>query len=148
MQIENIRHIGIVVQDLQTSLAFYQDLLGFRIQRRMKEKGAFIDKILGFGDVEVTTLKMKIPGNQVMIELLHYHHPRQSGENIPRKVNAVGIGHIALTVANIFDVYQQLSAVGVEFISPPQLAPDQSVRVAFCQAPEGTYIELVEQING
>lgn len=35
----------------------------------------------------------------------------------------------------------------IEFISPPQVSPDSYAKVAFCQAPEGTYIELVELLK-
>ena len=40
-----------------------------------------------------------------------------------------------------------MSNKGVDFISPPIQSPDGLVKVAFCQAPEGTYVELVEQLN-
>ena len=33
---------------------------------------------------------------------------------------------------------------GVEFISTPKVSEDGGVKVAFCKAPEGTHIELVE----
>ena len=46
MEIRNIRHTGIVVNNLKKSLYFYHDLLGFKVKKRMLEKGKATDKIL------------------------------------------------------------------------------------------------------
>lgn len=45
--ITQFRHTGIVVWDLEKSLAFYRALLGFREWKRAREKGSFIDIIVG-----------------------------------------------------------------------------------------------------
>ena len=44
--IKDIRHTGIVVIDLDESLRFYRDLLGFQIAKQMEESGNYIDNIL------------------------------------------------------------------------------------------------------
>ena len=139
----NVRHTGIVVSNLDESLAFYRDDLGFEIVKRMDESGIFIDTILGYDDINVTTIKMAIPGaDNQMIELLCYKsHPEKKTS---RKINDIGISHIAFTVKNLTDIYNALLQRGVKFISGPQLSDDGGVKVAFCMAPEGTYIELVE----
>ena len=48
-----VRHIGIVVKNIENSLKFYRDLLGLQIQRAMNESGEYIDNMLGFKDVKV-----------------------------------------------------------------------------------------------
>ena len=73
--IKDIRHTGIVVADLEASLKFYQDILGFSIVKKMDETGDFIDNILLLENVKVTTVKMASSSGQ-MIELLKYQsHP-------------------------------------------------------------------------
>lgn len=139
--IENIRHTGIVVKDLEKSLHFYRDLLGFQITKQMKESGKYLETILGLEGVKVTTVKMAAPDKQ-MIELLKYHsHP---GKEEVRKLYEIGISHIAFTVIDLDSEYERFRNKGVEFSSPPQLSPDGYAKVAFCKAPEGTFIELVE----
>ena len=39
----NIRHTGIVVSDMEKSLKFYRDLLGFKIRKDMVESGDYIN---------------------------------------------------------------------------------------------------------
>lgn len=139
--IKNIRHTGIVVNDLDASLHFYRDLLGFQIAKQMEESGDYIDKISSLRNAKVTTVKMAMPDGQ-MIELLLYHsHPR---EQTPRDICDIGITHIALTVDDLISEYDRLKGEGITFNAQPQLSPDGYAKVTFCRAPEGTLIELVE----
>ena len=140
----NIRHTGIVVEDLDRALAFYGELLGFQVSKQMEESGAFIDTILGLESVTVTTVKMAAPDGQ-LIELLKFHTHSQKGN--PRGICDIGITHIALTVDNIDHEYERLINKGILFISPPHHSPDGYAKVAFCRAPEGTFIELVEELG-
>jgi catechol 2,3-dioxygenase-like lactoylglutathione lyase family enzyme len=139
--IKNIRHTGIVVVDLEKSVYFYRDLLGFQIVKQMEEIGEFIDNISALRNIKVTTVKMISPSGQ-MIELLKYHS--HSAELRRREINEVGISHIAFTVDDLDIAYGILKGKGVQFNSSPQLSPDGYAKVTFCRDPEGTLIELVE----
>ena len=55
--IKNIRHLGIVVRDMEKSLEFYR-YLGYEVIADMKEDSRFIDKILGLNDSDLRTVKM------------------------------------------------------------------------------------------
>ena len=139
--IKDIRHTGIVVIDLEESLRFYRDLLGFQIAKQMEESGDYIDNISSLRNVRVTTVKMTSPSGQ-MIELLKYHS--HSAEQKRREICEIGISHIAFTVDDLNFAYEKLKDKGIQFNSPPQLSPDGYVKVVFCRAPEGTLVELVE----
>ena len=139
--IKDIRHTGIVVVDLEASLSFYRDLLGFEIVKQMDESGEYIDNILSLENTRITTVKMSCPTGQ-MIELVKYHsHPAKKRIC---EIFKIGISHIAFTVDNLHEEYNKLKSRGVKFNSPPQLSSDGFAKVAFCRAPEGTWIELVE----
>jgi catechol 2,3-dioxygenase-like lactoylglutathione lyase family enzyme len=138
----HIRHIGIVVSDLERSLRFYRDLLGMNIVRRMEESGEFIDKLLGLVNADVTTVKLSLDLNPTLIELLHFNSHRI--EQSEKKIFTTGLSHIAFTVPDVDLLYQRLSGAGIIFNAPPQLSPDRRARVAYCKDPDGTYIELVQ----
>ena len=139
--IKSIRHTGIVVVDLDASLHFYRDLLGFEITKKMEESGGFIDTILSLSNVALTTVKMAAPDGS-LIELLKYHsHPRKM--NV-REICDIGITHMALEVKDLDKVYKRLKGEGIVFTADPQVSPDGYAKVTFCSAPEGTSIELVE----
>jgi catechol 2,3-dioxygenase-like lactoylglutathione lyase family enzyme len=142
--IKDIRHTGIVVIDLEASLRFYRDLLGFKIAKQMEESGDYIDNILSLRNVMVTTVKMVSPSGQ-MIELLKYHsHPAEQRKH---EVCEIGVSHIAFTVGDLDTEHKRLQNDGIQFNSLPQLSPDGYAKVAFCRAPEGTLIELVEVLS-
>jgi catechol 2,3-dioxygenase-like lactoylglutathione lyase family enzyme len=141
--IENIRHTGIVVNDLEKSLIFYRDLLGFKIIKQMNEGGQYLDMVLGLEKTKVTTIKMSAPNGE-MIELLFYFFP--GGEKKAYEICDVGISHIAFSVRDLDATYEKLIQTGIEFISTPQVSPDGFAKVAFCKAPEGTFVELVQEL--
>ena len=139
--IKDIRHTGIVVADIEASLYFYRNLLGFQVAKQMEEAGDYIDNISSLRNVKVTTVKLTSPSGQ-MIELLKYHsHP---AEQKMREICEIGISHIAFTVDDLDFEYERLKDKGIQFNSPPQLSTDGYAKVTFCRAPEGTLIELVE----
>ena len=81
-----------------------------------------------------------------MIELLYYHtHPEKP--DMSRKITQIGCSHIALTVPNLDNLYQELSEKGVLFNSAPQHSPDGYAKVTFCKDPDGSLVELVEVLK-
>jgi catechol 2,3-dioxygenase-like lactoylglutathione lyase family enzyme len=140
--IRGLRHTGIVVPDLEQALAFYEGLLGFSVARRMEEGGAWLSTVLGIADIRATTIKMNVPGGG-MVELLYFpDHPQG-----PRDLSLVSGGptHIALTVADLDNLHQVMQQEGIHFVAAPNVSPDGKVKMAFCQAPDGTFVELVEE---
>ena len=58
--IKAIRHVGIVVSNLEKALSFWRDKLGFSVVSQMEETGAHIDAMMGLSGVRVTTVKLVI----------------------------------------------------------------------------------------
>ena len=139
-----VRHIGIVVTNIEKSLKFYRDLLGLKIERSMNESGEYIDNMLGFENVHVKTVKMSASTGNTLVELLEFIQP--VGSNMIRKVNDLGTSHPAFTVSDIDETYLRLKQSGVKFNAPPQLSPDGFAKVTFCKGPENFFIELVEEL--
>ena len=139
-----MRHTGIVVEDVETSIEFYRKYFGFEIQRDMVESGEYIDNFCSMKDVEVRTVKMASE-SESMIELLNFiSHPEEKRH---RQINHVGCAHIALTVKNLDELYDIMKNDEVSFNCSPQISPDGKAKVTFCKDPDGTFIELVEELN-
>ena len=143
----SIRHVGIVVSDIEKSLFFYKNLLGFSIVKTAQETGPFIDRILALDGVEVTTIKMSALDGTTQLELLKFKSPVPDSCTRQR-VHSLGPTHIAFTVHDIDNLYRYLSINNVPFLSEPVTSPDGGARVAFCTDPDGTLIELVELQKG
>jgi catechol 2,3-dioxygenase-like lactoylglutathione lyase family enzyme len=140
-----IRHVGLVVADLEMSLKFWCDTMGFVVSRQMEESGPYIDGMLGLKDVRVTTVKLAAPDGN-LLELLHFHsHPdKQHWEGKPY---STGFTHIALTVQDLDETLRRLKRVGATVPAEPQLSPDGQVKVIYASGPEGVLLELVEVIK-
>ena len=142
---KNIRHFGIVVTDMEKSLEFYRDMLGFKIKIDALEEGKFIDAILGLKDVKVRTIKMFADDGN-LIELLWYQsHKSKQIEN--KEIFDIGASHPAFTVENLDEEYKRLKEKGIKFISLPQISPNGKAKVAFCYDPDGVPVELVEELT-
>lgn len=141
----SVRHLGIVVADLDRSLAFYRDLLGFRIEKTADEQGAFLDSILGLRRAEARTVKLRGDG-ETLIELLLFRNP-PSDLSPPPPLTRRGPTHLALTVTQLDALHARLTAAGVECTTAPRVSPDGRVKVTFCRDPDGTWLEMVEILS-
>jgi catechol 2,3-dioxygenase-like lactoylglutathione lyase family enzyme len=139
-----LRHVGIVVKDMEKSLTFYRDLLGFKVISMQEECGQYIEFMLAQAFVQVTTVKMEMPDGNI-IELLQFQRPM--GPITKHEIFELGISHFALTVDDIEAEYLRLSEAGVGFNSGPILTPDKKHKVCFAWDPDGTYIEFVQALN-
>ena len=137
-----IRHVGLVVADLEGALCFWRDVLGFRVTRRLEESGSYIDAILGLAGARLTTIKLAAPDGN-LVELLHFHShpdkPKWTGTPF-----STGLTHLALSVSDVDAFSRKLSEAGVTFDAPPQLTPDGYAKVTFGRGPEGILLELVQ----
>lgn len=142
--IRSIRHVGLVVNDLDKALKLWCEVLGFKIQRKLLESGEHIDLMIGLKEVKVTTVKLKAKDG-CMLELLKFHsHPIK--EKWQGKPYSVGFTHIALTVDNIDNTCKRLKDVGVNVPGPAQISADGQVKVLYVSLPEGALVELVEEL--
>jgi catechol 2,3-dioxygenase-like lactoylglutathione lyase family enzyme len=140
-----IRHLGLVVNDIEHALHFWCDVLGFRVVKQMDESGPHIDAMLGLLDVHLTTVKLAAPDGNIL-ELLRFHsHPDQPRWN--GTPHSTGFTHIALKVEAIDELLPQLAQEGVSFPAAPQYSPDGSAKVIYAKGPEGILLELVEIIK-
>ena len=140
-----LRHVGIVVRDLERALRFYRDLLGFREARTMDEGGPFLDAILGLRGARVRTVKLEASAGGAQVELLAFDQPATEIAASP-PLHRSGPTHIAVTVDNLERLYERMHRAGVEFTTAPRVSPDGGAKVTFCRDPDGTYVELVELV--
>tara|TARA_B100000674_G_scaffold360749_1_gene303558 strand:+ start:194 stop:622 length:429 start_codon:yes stop_codon:yes gene_type:complete len=140
----SLRHVGIVVSNIESSLTFYRDLLGLQYSKINREEGTFLDGLLNMSYAKIQTIKLASKNDSVSIELLCFEEPLPS---LSTPLNAIGPTHIALNVPNLDRLYIRLKNADVPFNNPPQISPSGSAKVAFCQDPDGTFIELVEVLK-
>tara|TARA_Y100000310_G_C20593908_1_gene769514 strand:- start:277 stop:714 length:438 start_codon:yes stop_codon:yes gene_type:complete len=142
--IKDVRHVGIVVSDMEKSLKFYRDLLGLKIKSLVNEEGEFLDNMLAHENVKNTVAKLVTEQGNALVELID---SSSYGNKKNRDFFTIGASHFALTVDDLEETYDYLVKNGVKFTAPPQQTPDGFAKVTFCEDPDGTPIELVEVVN-
>jgi lactoylglutathione lyase len=132
--IKTIDHIGILTNDLQQSVDFYTDVLGFSISAKIEKDD------VGFAAIFVEK-------NGSRIELIGYRGkiPKRS-ESIEIKLGEGSIpinDHITFTVDDIEATVTEIKEKGVEFgLEPIQV--EGGMKIASFKDPNGVLIELVE----
>ena len=147
--ITGIYHVNVNCADLGRSLAFYEKL-GFRVVAEFEERdNPGLNKGLGLPDSHTQALFLKAGRGRdaTLIDLVRWHQP-VSPPKRENDIAALGVPRIALKAENLRQLYEDLKAEGVEFISEPQqLAfPEFGTEPLFCvcRDPDGLLIELVE----
>ena len=140
--VTNIRHTGIVVSNMETSLPFYRDLLGLTVWWDQVEDGPMVEAVTGVPGARIHTVKLKAPDG-VSIELLQYLNT-PTPVPPPAAANTVGCNHVALQVKDLDELYRRAAGGGTRFHCAPVVAPGGKAKVTYCRDPEGVVLELVE----
>ena len=126
-----IRHVGLVTKNLKSSLNFWCKLIGFKVYKDLIEKGETIDKVIGYKNISVRTLKLK-DNNENLLELLYFDKsPRQNKNQI--KAYSEGYTHISITVKDLKKLYKKLKKSRVKFNSRPRISEDKRVLMTYCK---------------
>ena len=149
-KISSIRHVGMVVRDLNTSLKFYNEILGLSIYRRVLEKpGKFIDDLVRIKNVQLEWVKLVIPAGG-LIELIQYHSSPDSDLAVkpePLASDRLGCSHVALTVKDLSKLYNELISNGYLCNSEPLISPEGKAKILYCHDPDGIILELIEDLS-
>ena len=138
-------HTGITVSNLERSLAFWRDVLGFEFSHTAHQTGELAQEITGVEGAEIKLAVLKTAGGH-KIELLEYLAPadRKRGNLRPCDVGSV---HVALLVEDLDAVLAQIAASGWEAAGKSQTlkaGPNAGKRVVYVRDPDGTTIEFME----
>lgn len=149
--IQAVDHINLVVSDLDRSVRFYTELLGFREIRRSRLEGQWIESVVGLKNVRADVAYVVAPAGEPRLELLCYESPR--GEPVPANslANTPGLRHIALRVKDIHEMVRRLREAGVKIIGGPAAVPKDAITheaghkiLCYFLDPDGTLLELAE----
>ena len=138
-----LRHIGIVVSNLEKAITLYRDYLGCElVVKNLGLSGEYLEKLVGINNVEMDVAILRTQDNN-RIELLEYKNcPGKKRK--PVLSNDIGASHFAMTVNNIDYLYENRNNFHVSFFSEPLMSPDGFVKVAYCALMDECIVELVQ----
>ena len=139
-------HTGITVSNLDRSLEFWQNVLGFEFSHRAHQTSEMASEITGVPGAEIKLAVVKAPAGH-KIELLEYLAPADRKKDVDRRPCDVGHVHVALTVENLDAILEKIAASGWKAAGKPQtltVGPNAGKRVVYVRDPDGTTIEFME----
>ncbi|EEM05064.1 MULTISPECIES: VOC family protein [Bacillus] len=127
MPVRRIEHVGIMVANLETSLSFYEEVIGLKLIKRMGHPDPNLK--LAFLGVEES--------QETILELIEGYNPSLPAEG---KVH-----HICFKVDSLEDEIERLKKLGVTFLLTEEIEtlPD-GTRYIFFSGRDGEWIEFFE----
>ena len=137
-----LTHVGICVSDLERSLRFYRDLLGFRFEHELAVEGEPSDTLLRLRDVELHATYLVRDG--VRIELLRFASPAAPPPRT-RTMHEHGLTHLSFRVADLDATVAALRAAGERVLEETVIRfPEFQSAACLVIDPDGQLIELVQ----
>lgn len=146
-QVTKVEAIGITVKDMNQSLKFYTQLLGFKKVSDNEYKGDGFEKLEGVFGLNIRVARLQL-GDE-FIELTDYL--TTGGRSIPEdaKSNDLFFQHIAIVVSDMDKAFQQVKKYNVEFVSTaPQTLPKsipaaEGIKAFYFHDPDDHNLELI-----
>ena len=138
-------HTGITVSNLERSLAFWRDVIGFEFSHSAHQKGELAEEITGVKGAEIKLAVLKTPCGH-KIELLEYLAPADRKCANLRSCD-VGSVHVALLVEDLNAALDRIAVLGWKTAGQPQIltkGPNAGRRVVYVRDPDGTTIEFMQ----
>ena len=135
MKLTHIEHIGIAVKDLDSSIRFYEDVLGLKCYA--------IEEVV---DQRVKTAFFMV--GQVKIELLESTDPEGPiGKFVEKR--GEGVHHIAYAVEGLEETLPESEAKGIQLIDKKPRKGAEGLNIAFLhpKSTGGVLTELCENPN-
>jgi catechol 2,3-dioxygenase-like lactoylglutathione lyase family enzyme len=148
MAVVGAHHTSYTVSDLDRTLPFYRDLLGFEVVHARPEIIlGYWRAVVGFPDAVARDAMLRIPGTTHMLELIEYKNPRGVAQNVTP--NNPGSSHVCYLVDDLQVMYTRLKEAGVQFISTGPIYLDQGPNKGgwslYMKDPDGIVIELFQK---
>ncbi len=143
--ITGFNHSGFVVRDIEAMVAFYRDVLGLSVVREVESNAPPAGDHTGIPGAQRYLVFVGAPAGEHLLELVHYRQPPSPEGHLRR--NQLGAAHVAFNVRDIRQLYAELSAKGVRFVTPPVMreGPGGALHgICYAQDPEGNWLEFLQ----
>ena len=141
MAVLRMTHIGICVTDVERSVRFYRDGLGFAYRSELRVQGEPSDTLLRLRGVDLRAVYLERDGTR--IELLHYAAPGAVQADAPRPMNQCGLTHLSLRVDSVADTLAALRAAGAEPLDDTRIdIPEFGAAAKSRQSPEAAILRM------
>lgn len=146
MPIQKLDNVGIVVDDLDATIAFFREL-GLELEGRAMAEGEWAGRVTGLGTQRVEVAMMRTPDGHGRLELSRFIEPEIVADHRRAPVNALGYLRVMFVVDNIDEAVQSVRRHGGELVSTEVVQYEESYRLCYVRGPGGLLIGLAESLG-
>jgi lactoylglutathione lyase len=132
-------HFGLCVTDLERSLRFYRDGLGFEVAECYEVGNEVADALEVEGTIDLVSQFIRSGG--MAIELLYYRSPGTHGRPSASR-NQLGLTHLSFEVDDVDAAANHLVECGGTIVKSAY-ADTPGAEILFIEDPDGARVELM-----
>jgi catechol 2,3-dioxygenase-like lactoylglutathione lyase family enzyme len=145
-KIKRMDHVGVVVDDLDGALAFFEELGMERMGGVTPVAGDWVDRVVGLEQVQVDVAFVRTPDGHSQLELTRFRHPLATAPEPNPPANRLGLRRLMFLVEDVDDVVARLRRHGGELIG--EVAEYQDIfRLCYLRGPGGIIVALAEELE-
>lgn len=145
MTVKRMDNVGIVVEDLDSAIAFFTEL-GLSLEGRAPIEGDWAGDVTGLPGQRVEIAMLRTPDGHSRLELSRFLAPAIAEDHRNAPVNALGYLRVMFTVEDIDDTLARLQQRGAQLVG--QVVNYQGVyRLCYIRGPEGILIGLAQELG-
>ena len=145
MTLKRMDNVGVVVESLDSAIAFLAEL-GMTLEGRTIIEGEWAGRVTGLGTQKVEIAMMVTPDGHSRIELSRFLTPSVISDHRNAPVNSLGYLRIMFTVDGLDETITKLSKYDVKLVGEVVQYED-SYRLCYIRGPEGLLIGLAEELK-
>jgi len=145
MTVVRMDNVGIVVEDLDATIAFFTEL-GLALEGRALIEGEWAGRVTGVPNQRVEIAMMRTPDGHSRLELSRFLAPPVVADHRNAPVNALGYLRVMFTVEDIDDTLARLRTRGAELVGEVVRYED-TYRLCYIRGPEGILIGLAQELG-
>jgi catechol 2,3-dioxygenase-like lactoylglutathione lyase family enzyme len=139
-------NVGIIVDDLPATIAFFREL-GLELEGRAMVEGEWAGRVTGLGDQRVEVAMMRTPDGHGRLELSRFLEPPVVADHRNAPVNALGYLRVMFAVDDIDETLARLRKHGAELVSSEVVQYEDSYRLCYIRGPGGLLIGLAQELG-
>jgi len=144
MAVKRMDNMGIVVDNLDATVAFFETL-GLTLEGRATIEGEWAGRVTGLGDQHVEVAMMRTPDGHGRLELSRFIRPDVIADHRAAPVNALGYLRVMFAVTGLDDTLKRLGD-SAQLVG--EVVNYQDVyRLCYIRGPEGLLIGLPEELG-
>jgi len=145
MAVKRMDNVGIVVEDLDTTIAFFVEL-GLELEGRASIEGEWAGRVTGLGNQHVEIAMMRTPDGHSRLELSRFLAPSIIADHRTAPVNALGYLRVMFAVTDLDATLERLARHGAELVGEVVQYGD-TYRLCYIRGPEGVLLGLAEELG-